>query len=205
MKLAPGMHAPAFSAVDVNGDPVALEHFRGRPLLLMFFRFAACPMCNLRLHDFAQAYPRLHADCGLSAVAFFHSSAQAIKKHAGRRGYEFPLVPDPQQKIYRQFGVENSWAGLLKSTILPSFYWDWMRSMRHGFWGGADLQMTKMPADCFVAPDGKLLLVHYGKDIGDHLSMPDIERALEQLSASGGAVSPGQGGRLSLERPAHFP
>jgi len=183
MKLAPGNEVVPFSTVDVDGRPVSLEQFRGRPLLLMFFRYASCPMCNLRLHDFAKGHARLQAR-GLSAVAFFHSSAQAIKRNAGRRNYPFPLVPDPDQESYRAFGVETSWAGLLKSMLLPSFYRDWIRSMRHGFWGGADLQMAKMPADFLIGPDGRLLLAHYGKDIGDHLSVADIERALAESSAT---------------------
>ena len=183
MKLAPGNDVAPFSTVDVDGDPVSLQQFRGRPLLLMFFRYASCPMCNLRLHDFAKEYPRLQAR-GLSAVAFFHSSTQAIKRNAGRRNYPFPLVPDPDQESYRAFGVETSWPGLLKSMLLPSFYRDWIRSMRHGFWGGAALQIAKMPADFLIGPDGRLLLAHYGKDIGDHLSVADIERALAELSGS---------------------
>jgi peroxiredoxin len=183
MKLAPGNPVVPFSTVDVDGRPVSLEQFRGHPLLLMFFRYASCPMCNLRLHDFAKEYPRLHAN-GLSAVAFFHSSAQAIRRNAGRRNYSFPLVADPNQQIYRAFGVRTSWAGFLKSMLLPSFYRDWIRSIRHGFWGGADLEMAKMPADFLVGPHGRLLLVHYGKDIGDHLSLADIETALAELSAT---------------------
>jgi hypothetical protein len=110
----------------------------------MFFRYASCPMCNLRLHDFAKEYPRLHAN-GLSAVAFFHSSAQAIKRNAGRRSYVFPLVPDPNQEIYRAFGVETSWPGLLKSMLLPSFYWNWIRSIRHGFGEGPTSRWRRCP------------------------------------------------------------
>lgn len=182
MKMAPGKRAAAFSTVDVDGHPVSLEQFRGKPVLLMFFRYASCPMCNLRLHDFASEYPRLHAN-GLSAVGFFHSSAHAIERNAGRQHYGFPLVPDPDQTIYRDFAVETSWRGFLQSMVLPSFYRDWIRSMRYGFWGGADRQMAKMPADFLVGPDGRFLLTHYGRDIGDHLSLPAIENALAGLSA----------------------
>lgn len=184
MKLAPGNPVVPFSTVDVDGHPVSLEQFRGHPVLLMFFRYASCPMCNLRLHDFAREYPRLQAR-GLSAVAFFHSSAEAIQKNAGRRHYPFPLVPDPDQEIYRTFGVRTSWGGFLKSMVLPSFYRDWIRSIRHGFWGGADTQMATMPADFLVGPDGRLLLVHYGRDIGEHLSLPDVERALAETRRAG--------------------
>lgn len=184
MRVVSGEQAPTFSTVDTDGNPVSLERFRGKPVLLMFFRYASCPMCNLRLHDFAREYPRLHAN-GLSAVAFFHSPAGAIRRNAGRKHYGFPLVPDPAQKIYRDFAVETSWSGFLKSMVLPGFYRDWIRSMRYGFWGGADPQMTGMPADFLVGPDGRLLLVHYGNDIGDHLPLPDIEMAIAGLPARG--------------------
>lgn len=40
-----------------------------------------------------------------------------------------------------------------------------------------------MRADFLVGPDGRLLLVHYGKDIGRHLSLTDVERALAKLSS----------------------
>ena len=178
MRPAPGGQVVAFSTVDTTGRPVAPEHFRGQPLLLMFFRYASCPMCNLRLHDFALSYPRLQATTGLAAVAFFHSSAGAIQSHSGRANYPFPLVPDPDHRIYREFCVRTSWAGLLASMLLPRFYSDWIRSMRHGFWGGADTQMATMPADFLVGPDGRFLLVHYGRTIGDHLPLADIETAL---------------------------
>lgn len=188
MRMEPGNPVEPFSTVDVDGHPVTLERFRGHPVLLMFFRYASCPMCNLRLHDFAEEYPRLRAK-GLSAVAFFHSPARAIRRNAGQRDYPFPLVPDPDQEIYRTFGVRTSWGGFLKSMVLPSFYRDWIRSIRHGFWGGADIQMATMPADFLVGPDGRLLVAHYGKDIGDHLSVAEIERALAELSGPGSAVS----------------
>ncbi len=41
-----------------------------------------------------------------------------------------------------------------------------------------------MPADFLVGPDGRLLRVHYGKDIGDHLPLGDVEKALTELSGS---------------------
>ena len=190
MRLAPGDLVPGFATMDAAGRPVAPERFRGQPLLLMFFRYASCPMCNLRLHDFARAYPRLQATTGLSAVAFFHSSAGAILRHSGASGYPFPLVPDPAQKIYRQFGVRTSWIGLVTSMLLPRFYWDWIRAMRHGFWGGADPQMATMPADFLVGPDGRLQLVHYGRTIGDHVPLARLELALAGRPTRAANTSP---------------
>ena len=189
MKLSPGDEAVPFATVDIDGRPISLDRYRGKPLLLMFFRFASCPMCNLRIHDFAKAYSRLH-DNGLEAVAFFNSSAIAIKRNSGNRDCSFSLVPDPNQDIYRDFAVRTSWLGFLKSMMLPSFYVDWFRAMRHGFWGGADLEMAKMPADFLVGPNGRFLLVHYGNTIGDHLSVHEIEHALAKIPGQEAVASP---------------
>ena len=58
--------------------------------------------------------------------------------------------------------------------------------MRYGIWGGVDWQMGKMPADFLIGPDGFIIKVHYGRDIGDHLSVTEIESTLNDLNWSAG-------------------
>ena len=182
MRLKPEDRAVPFSVETLEGKSISLEQFAGRPLLLMFFRYASCPMCNLRLRDFAKNYPRLH-ERGLEVVAFFHSPARSIRANAGKQHYPFHLVADPGFIIYRSYGVETSWLRFLLSMALPSFYVDWIRAMRYGIWGGVDWQMGKMPADFLIGPDGRILKAHYGRDIGDHLPVLEVEAALSDLAA----------------------
>jgi len=183
MRLEAGAGAPAFTAETVRGDTISLESFVGRFVLLMFFRYASCPMCNLRLHDFA----RNHADLrrrGLDVVAFFHSPARSIRAHAGRKEYPFHLVADPRMNVYRAWGVETSWPRFLSSMVRPGFYVDWVRAMRHGYWGGMAVQMASMPADFLIGPDQRILRAHYGRDIGDHLPVREIESLLRPAGGS---------------------
>src|SRR5262245_39216467 len=112
MRLAAGQAAVAFTARTVDDETVSLARFAGKPLLLMFFRYASCPMCNLRLHDFARGFAPLQAR-GLEVLAFFHSSAASIRAHAGGQRLPFRLVADPTLQVYRLYGVETSWARLL--------------------------------------------------------------------------------------------
>ena len=183
MRLQAGDKAIRFSAETIEGKVISLEQFAGKPLLLMFYRYASCPMCNLRIRDFAVHYPSLHKR-GLEVVAFFHSPARSIRSHVGKRYYPFHLVPDPNYIVYRSYGVETSWPRFFLSMLLPSFYIDWIRAMRYGILGGVDWQMGKMPADFLIGPDGVIRNVHYGRDIGDHLSVTEIEEALDDLSLS---------------------
>jgi peroxiredoxin len=178
VRIQPQQTAPPFTAPTAQGGVVTLQQFAGKPLLLKFHRYASCPMCNLKLHDFARHYPALH-ERGLEAVAFFHTPVEQIRAHAGRRKYPFALAADPEFQIYRRYGVQTSWSRLGFSVVLPSFYWDWLRAMRHGFWGGMPpWQLAKIPADFLIAPDGRILLAHYGRHIGDHLPISDIGRFL---------------------------
>ncbi|HZM25639.1 MAG TPA: peroxiredoxin-like family protein [Anaerolineales bacterium] len=181
MRLKAGDRAIPFSAETIDGKVVSLDQFAGKPLLLMFYRYASCPMCNLRLRDFAVHYPELHKH-GLEAVAFFHSPGRNIRANAGKRYYPFHLVADPSYRVYRTYGIETSWLRFFLSMLLPSFYVDWIRAMRYGIWGGVDWQMGKMPADFLIGPDGRLIKAHYGRDIGDHLSVKEIEDVLADLN-----------------------
>lgn len=181
MRLKPGDKAPSFSAETIEGKTISLKEFAGKPLLLMFYRYASCPMCNLRIRDFAQHYPRLN-ERGLEVVAFFHSPAHNIRANAGKRRIPFHLVADPIFRAYQIYGVETSWLRFLLSMFLPSFYVDWIRAMRYGIWGGVDWQMGKMPADFLIGPNGQILKVYYGHDIGDHLPLQEVEFVLDNLN-----------------------
>jgi peroxiredoxin len=185
MRIVPQQPAVPFTVETAQGELVSLRQFSGRPLLLMFMRFASCAMCEVRLHDFAEHYPRLR-ERGLEAIAFFHSTAPRIRAHAGKFGYPFHLAADPEMLVYRGYGVETSWPRLLRSMARPEFYQAWVSAMRHGFLGGADWQMAKMPADFLIGPDGRVARVHYGRDIGDHLPVRDIEAALNALPVMAG-------------------
>jgi peroxiredoxin len=182
VRLRAGGAAPEFKVDTVDGQSISIGTFAGKPLMLMFYRYASCPMCYLRLHDFARELPRLRPR-GLEAVAFFHSSAAKVRAAGGHRAYPLHLVGDPTYDVYRAYGVQTSWRGLVFSVGLPRFYVDWVRSMRHGFWGGVDTDMTKMPADFLIAPDGRIAKAHYGRTIGDHLPVADVDAFLDAIGS----------------------
>ena len=180
MRLESGQPAVPFTAQSIDGAAISLIQFAGKPVLLMFFRYASCSMCNLHLHDLAKEHAGLK-DRGLAIVALFHSSARAIRAHGGGRHYPFPLVADPEFRVYRMYGVETSWLRLFLSIASPRFYVSFFRSLLHGFWGGIAWQMANMPADFLVGPDGRLVAAHYGRDIGDHLTVDQLHALLTGL------------------------
>ena len=105
MRLKAGDRAVPFSAETLEGRNISLDQFAGKPLLLMFYRYASCPMCNLRLRDFAQKYPALH-ERGLEVVAFFHSPARNIRANAGET--TVPLSSGRRSAVQ---GLPQLWGG----------------------------------------------------------------------------------------------
>ena len=51
MRLQAGQAAPDFLRPDIGGKTIRLSDYRGRYLLLSFYRYASCPFCNLRVNN----------------------------------------------------------------------------------------------------------------------------------------------------------
>ncbi|MBZ4423150.1 peroxiredoxin-like family protein [Myxococcus sp. RHSTA-1-4] len=140
---------------------------------LQFRRFAGCPICSLHLRSFARGLSRLEA-AGITSVAFFHSSAESLRPY--HADLPLPVVPDPERIWYRAFGVERS----LRSILDPR---SWGAGVR-GMVGAPSNPLAGegghlgLPADFLVAPDGRILDVHYGAHADDHWELEELlERA----------------------------
>lgn len=184
MRLRPGTVAPTFATTDFLGTPVDLAALRGRPVMLSFYRYAACPLCNLRVHELIGAHDRL-GEMGLAMVAVFQSPAERIAEQVGRQDAPFPIVADPSMALYRDYGAETRWGGLASAAVARSG----LAAMRSGFRPGrTDGPVQRVPADFLIDRDGSIAVAHYGRDIGDHLPIDEIEawlRSTEQADRRG--------------------
>jgi peroxiredoxin len=161
---------------------VTLDRFRGRHLLLSFYRYASCPFCNLRVHDLIQHLPEL-AQRNLSLVAVFQSAPAGIRRYVGKQRPPFPIVADPEHQLYRQYGVESSLRGFLAGAVLHAG--KAAKAMALGFLPGPmDGSKTLVPADFLIAPDGVVVSAYYGRDIADHLPLAAIFGALASHRAT---------------------
>lgn len=177
-RLSPGNTAKIFATEDMFGNSVDLDTFCGSPLLLCFFRYASCPLCNLRVQELIRSYESLHAS-GLNILAVFQSPADKMAKYVGQQKPPFPLIPDPQAKLYRLYGVESSWGGFFRawSIGLPKVFKAVIG--KRFIPGSMEGDIHRIPADFLIDPAGIVIDVHYGIDIGDH--MP-LERVTAWLS-----------------------
>ncbi|WP_442891351.1 peroxiredoxin-like family protein [Congregicoccus parvus] len=182
-----GQPAPELEVSDHTGRIHSLAALSGRPVLVSFFRYAACPLCNLRVHAMGQHYERGRWE-GLSVLAVFQSSAESIAAHVGRREVPFPLLADPGMVAYRRWGVELGWRGLLKAVVSASG--DAWKAMRKGYFPGRiDGPIHRLPADFLVDANGSVSVAFYGEHIGDHLSFEVIDRFMEEHAGNVGQTT----------------
>jgi len=183
MRLVPGNTVPDLVATDFLGNLVDLKK-RRRPVLLSFYRYASCPVCNLRMQELIRSHPRLTA-AGLDLIAVFQSPAEVVACYVGRQDAPFPIVPDHELVLYRRFGVEANWGGLFTGSVLRAA----KTAIGSGFKPGRiDGPLSRLPADLLIGADGRVAIAYYGKDINDHLPLPDIEHWLQSASLIGGSL-----------------
>lgn len=170
MRLKEGAAAVDFSTADINGRPVALADYTGRYLLLSFYRFASCPFCNLRVQEMSRRHAEFQQQ-DLEMVAVFQSPPESIRRYVGRQGPPFPIIADADRALYHAYGVETSWAGMARGTVVR--FPDLVRAVfAEGFLPGSiEGEIQRLPADFLIGPDGRLRIAYYGRDIGDHLPL----------------------------------
>lgn len=174
MRLKEHESAPGFAIDDIHGDRFDLASPRDRPLMLCFFRYASCPLCNLRVHRLIQEYDNLKEK--LDIVMVFQSPAAKIKQYVGQQEIPYILVPDPDRNLYRLYRVESSWIGFMrawtfkiKNVFAALFTYRYLP-------GSVEGEIHRVPADFIIGIDGKILRAFYGKEIGDHLPLHEIKR-----------------------------
>src|SRR5690606_34418108 len=170
MRLNPGQRLPRFETQDFLGQTVSSDAFVGKRLLLSFYRYASCPLCNLRMRELILAHPQLQAQ-GIELIAIFQSTAESIGEYVGGQDAPFPIVPDPTQQLYRQFGVEARWTGLLGFGVIGQAF----KAMLSGLLPGRiDGPLHRLPADFWIDETGVIQIAHYGKTIDDHLPLAEL-------------------------------
>lgn len=170
MPIQPGTLAPNFTAMTHEGREIELSRLRGKKLWLAFYRFAACPLCNYRVHQTLERY-REFEDAGIQILAVFQSTAERITQYVGGQKPPFPLIADPEMKLYNLYGVKSSWL----SGFNPMVYVELFKAYRAGFKSGPiDGPATRVPADFLVDPEGLVWRSYYGRSIADHIPFESV-------------------------------
>lgn len=179
MRLKAGAEAPEFAVNDISGMELSLARYRGKKLMLSFFRNAACVLCNVQIHKLIAKYPWFKKQ-GLELIAVFESPAENIRSFVGRQSPSFPIVADPEGDLYKTYGVENSealvgaalqnsGAGYLKDLIETAASIGYTLTQEPGS------NFFRMPADFLIDEHGIIRAAHYTEVLGKHIPEGEIE------------------------------
>lgn len=175
--LVPGHIAPDFSIVDVYGDTVRLSDFKGKKVLINFYRSVGCPVCNLYFHSLQE-----HADSfrqqGLVIISVYESPAAPMKKYLEGEEFYSYMIPDSTERLYHLYRVQRSWWKMFKSNFTGTY-----RKIRQGYKLynerlKYDAHMNRINADFLIDEHGQILVAYYGRYFGDHVGMDVIRNRL---------------------------
>lgn len=168
-------------------DPERLVH-------LQFRRFAGCPVCHLHLRSVLRRHAEIEA-AGIREVVLFHSSAEELRPHVA--DFPFAVIADPQQRLYREFGVESSPRSLLDPRAWGPVLRGIARSAVEVVRGRERLPARRqpngrlgLPADLLIGPDGRVLAAKYGEHVYDQWSVDELLRLAAARNPLGAPAVP---------------
>jgi peroxiredoxin len=177
MRITPPQAAPAFTIKDVNGTTVSLAGYKGKKVMLTFYRNVGCPICNLRFHELQQEADYFKSK-GLVMLAVYESTAGNMKQYVEGETFDATMIPNPDQSLYKLYDIERSGGKMLKGMFHGA-----MGKMKKGkalFKKKIELDgnSNRISADFLINENGNVQTAYYGKFIGDHLPIADIKRFL---------------------------
>jgi hypothetical protein len=165
-------------------DPDHLVHLELR-------RFAGCPVCNLHLRSVVVRNDELRA-AGVREVVVFHSSVADLHKYQAE--LPFDVIPDPDRKLYAEFGVESKPKAILSPAAWPAIFKGLGRSIAATVKGKEHAPPVKpaggsigLPGDFLIASDGKVIASKYGEHAYDQWTVDEV---LTLAKDAGSASSP---------------
>jgi peroxiredoxin len=170
-RLQPGDEAPPFKGSNPQGRLVSFAEFRGKLTWLALFRYAACPFCNLRIHQLVNEQDRIKA-ADISLVAIFPSPAARVSTYIERYKPSFTIIADPDEIIHNLYHTETSWANELKAAAnIPKAIKALAHAPNNPF--AVDGPINRMPAEFLIDRQQRIAMSLYGTKLDDGFAIED--------------------------------
>ncbi len=183
-QIAVGDPAPDFCLPDYNGGELRLSDLRGKPVWLIFNRQSTCALCNPHHAQIIAMSDRMRQQ-GVQIVSVWGSSLTDLQHGIGELRPPYPVLADPRDEIYDRYGLTRSWGGVLDArnvpTALKGLRMLGVKALKD------DGELTRMPAEFLINPDGRVALVHYNTYGTEWLPM---ERVFAWAGDHAAALSP---------------
>ena len=138
-----GDRAPDFTSQDQNGDPVSLQDYSDRWLVLYFYPKDSTPGCTTEAKDFT-TYLEQFNDLGADILGVSPDSEKSHCKFITKHELSINLLSDPDNQVIEAYKVwrlkkfmGKEYMGVVRSTFLISpdgkiaHVWDKVRVKAH--------------------------------------------------------------------------
>jgi peroxiredoxin len=177
MSINVGEKVPSFDIKDVNGQKVEIEE--GKKYIISFHRYMGCVWCQMDIIKLLKEKDKLK-EKGVEVIIFIQSPEEVVKEYLKDfPDFPFRLVPDPEKKVYKIFGVESgSFLDLVSPTALLRTLKDSPLLSKYRFVkGGVKGDRYLRPA-FFVVDNGIVIWAYKSKNVADS---PDISEMLSKV------------------------
>ncbi len=101
-----GERIESFTLPDVDDGALTLDRLVANgPAVLIFFRYAGCPACNIAIPYYDRTlFPAL-ADAGIPLVAVSPQLPEGLKAIRDRHGLRLTVASDPGNRLARRLGI----------------------------------------------------------------------------------------------------
>jgi len=129
VQVETGALFPSVSLQQLDGQDIAIEAFRGAPLVLMFYRGNWCPLCMAQIREVAEQYQQLEK-LGARVALVSPQPAGHSRELAAQFGVQFEFLVDRDNRAAQALGIVdrgNTPAGLEvlgydSDTVMPTVY-----------------------------------------------------------------------------------
>ena len=178
-QLQPGEQAPDFALPALDGSLLHLAEMRGQPIWLIFNRQATCALCNPHNAQIIEMAPAMNAR-GIKIVTIWGSSLTDLNLGIGRLSPPYPVLADPHDQTYDRYGLRRSVLGTIDArnaaTLAQGVAMLGPRFLK------SDGELTRMPAEFLINPDGSIHHAHYNAFGADWLPMERVNEWADQLN-----------------------
>ena len=122
--LQEGQKAPAFSALDQNGEKIFLTQFKGQKLVLYFYPQDDTPTCTIQACNLKDNFAILKK-AGIIVLGVSPDEVLKHKKFETKFELPFTLIADTSHKILEKYGVwdqkqmfGHKYMGVLRTTFV---------------------------------------------------------------------------------------
>jgi peroxiredoxin len=120
-------------------------------------------------------------DKGLELIVFFESTAAKLNDYVGKQKPPFPLIADPEHRVYDLYDANRrSILGLLRIIPRAPFRGAEAKKLALPI-GAADVSPTMMPSDFLIDENRVIAVAHYGRTPDDRLALEDITAFADRM------------------------